>query len=91
MKILAIKCKNCLDIIYSRARHDFRSCSCGKVSIDGGFDYSRIVAEPEDFTNIEIEIPVTKYDLYKDWNNKIDSFGLIKGYKEDERKQPSHN
>jgi len=35
MKVSAICCPKCKNIIYSRARHDCRSCSCGEVYIDG--------------------------------------------------------
>lgn len=37
-----IKCPSCEDEIYSNSRHDFVSCSCGEVFIDGGFDYIRV-------------------------------------------------
>jgi|ERR1051325_2374008 hypothetical protein len=37
----ALHCCACGDVIYSVNRHDFRSCSCGNVSIDGGRDYTR--------------------------------------------------
>lgn len=38
----AIKCKHCGDVIESKARHDFVTCSCGCVFVDGGLAYSRI-------------------------------------------------
>ena len=34
-----IKCKSCGDIIISTYRHDFKRCSCGRVAVDGGYDY----------------------------------------------------
>lgn len=37
----AIKCKHCGDVIESNHLHDFKSCSCGKVSVDGGHEYLR--------------------------------------------------
>lgn len=37
----AVKCKICGDIIESTYRHDFVTCSCGNVSVDGGNDYLR--------------------------------------------------
>jgi len=74
MKINAIKCLICGDIIYSRARHDFHSCKCGETSIDGGFDYMRVIA-PSGYDNVEIEVDTTEADLYKDWNEGIDKFG----------------
>jgi hypothetical protein len=38
----AIHCLSCDDVIYSVNRHDFRPCTCGKVHIDGGRDYTKI-------------------------------------------------
>lgn len=37
----AIQCLSCDDVIVSRHRHDFKSCKCGKVSVDGGLEYKR--------------------------------------------------
>lgn len=37
----AIKCKICGDIIESKSRYDFVSCSCWRCSVDGGLDYAR--------------------------------------------------
>lgn len=43
MKINAILCHKCKCIIYSRAHvHDMRSCDCGDISVDGGFDYFKV-------------------------------------------------
>ena len=38
----AIECRNCHDVIESKHRHDFRTCSCGNVFVDGGLDYHRV-------------------------------------------------
>ena len=32
----AIQCKKCLDTIESKFIHDYKTCSCGSVGIDGG-------------------------------------------------------
>ena len=42
-KILVNKarCKLCGDVVESKHRHDFRSCSCGAMSVDGGREYIR--------------------------------------------------
>ena len=37
----AAKCLKCGDIIESKHRHDYVTCSCGNVSVDGGTDYLR--------------------------------------------------
>jgi len=80
LKIKAIQCPTCKDIIYSRARHDFRFCSCLSIAVDGGFDYRKIVCKKRDeVKDVDIEVDATKSDLYNDWNNRIDEFGLIKG------------
>lgn len=36
-----MKCLRCGDIIESKTRHDFVSCSCGAIFTDGGHDYIR--------------------------------------------------
>lgn len=35
------KCLKCGEIIESTHRHDFVTCSCGNLSVDGGLDYTR--------------------------------------------------
>lgn len=41
-KLSVIKCLLCGDVIGSFYRHDFRTCNCGHVHLDGGFDYTKI-------------------------------------------------
>ena len=36
-----VRCNKCLVTIESKHRHDFKTCECGHVSIDGGKDYER--------------------------------------------------
>ncbi len=38
----AIKCSICGDVLISRHKHDYKDCSCGSCSIDGGIDYRRL-------------------------------------------------
>ena len=42
------KCKLCNEIIESFHRHDYVSCKCGEISIDGGLDYLRTSAKNYD-------------------------------------------
>lgn len=35
------KCLLCQDVIESKHRRDFVTCSCGALSVDGGLDYLR--------------------------------------------------
>jgi len=34
-------CNKCEDHIFSKHRHDFVTCSCGAISVDGGQEYLR--------------------------------------------------
>ena len=79
MIVKAITCPKCGDTIFSRARHDFRSCSCGAIFIDGGFDYVRIGGnELETIKVFDLEIKQTKGQLWDDWNYQDNHYGLIK-------------
>lgn len=33
------KCLCCGDVVESTHRHDFKTCKCGKLSVDGGVAY----------------------------------------------------
>jgi hypothetical protein len=35
----SVQCKFCGEVIESRHVHDYVTCECGKVSVDGGRDY----------------------------------------------------
>jgi hypothetical protein len=79
MKISAIQCKKCGDTIFSRATHDYHSCTCGDCFIDGGFDYIRVGYKEEGcYVSKVIDLKVTKKELYDDWNKNKDKFGTIK-------------
>lgn len=40
-----IRCKVCGDIIESKSVYDFKTCSCGACSVDGGLAYLRRVVD----------------------------------------------
>lgn len=40
-KYNAAKCRSCGDTVVSRWRHNFVSCTCGNIFVDGGHDYTR--------------------------------------------------
>jgi hypothetical protein len=48
----AAQCAKCGDIIESKHRHDFVSCSCGAIFVDGGLDYIRSGGNREDFISL---------------------------------------
>ena len=74
-----VKCDHCKDIIESTDTHDFKTCSCGMVSIDGGYDYClshNIVPDiiMGDFDSSEnemgdIRIPVKSFPPEKDYTD----------------------
>ena len=37
-----IQCLLCNEVIESKHRHDYQTCSCGNVSVDGGQDYCKV-------------------------------------------------
>jgi len=43
------RCKKCGDVIESKYRHNFVTCTCGAISVDGGNDYFRWIGNLEDF------------------------------------------
>lgn len=50
----AARCKKCGDIIESKDRHDFRSCKCGAIAVDGGHEYIRRIGNLEDMENLSV-------------------------------------
>lgn len=50
----SVKCNLCGEIIVSKDIHDFKSCKCGAVSVDGGNDYLRRTYRnsPDDYTEL---------------------------------------
>jgi hypothetical protein len=82
--VRCIQCPQCKDVIYSRCRHDMRWCSCGTCAIDGGFDYIKICCKDDTVFEtlmedvLHIDVPVTKRQLYDDWNYRFNQFGLLK-------------
>ena len=51
----AAKCLNCGDVIQSRFRHEYVSCKCGAVSVDGGTSYVKRSGEPGCWVDIRTE------------------------------------
>lgn len=47
-----VKCLQCGSIIQSKHRHDFTSCRCGALSIDGGGEYCRMIGTPGGFEQV---------------------------------------
>jgi len=62
IRINAIQCKKCKETIQSEHRHDFKTCKCGSVSVDGGSWYCRRVGNLDDI----IEKVITYKDVEED-------------------------
>ena len=71
----SIKCNHCNDEIESKHRHDFVTCKCGKIAVDGGKDYRRTMfTELSDFTDTSIDDDGS-HELrrqYLTWGNNYD-------------------
>lgn len=50
----SIRCKQCLEIIESIDDHDYVTCACGKVGVDGGRQYLRRTGSPEDYEELSV-------------------------------------
>ena len=48
IKVNKARCKKCGDVIESKHRHDFRTCKCEAIFVDGGKDYIRRGGSPSD-------------------------------------------
>lgn len=58
----AVICNKCDDFIFSKTRHDFVTCKCGAISVDGGQDYLRRVGDLSAAIDMSWELPD---DLYR--------------------------
>lgn len=45
------ECRQCNAVIESRTTHDFVTCGCGRVSVDGGTQYLRRIGQEIDFND----------------------------------------
>lgn len=44
-----VECLRCGDVLQSQHTHDFVTCRCGAVSVDGGASYTKISGNAGDF------------------------------------------
>ena len=51
------KCRKCGDIIFSATVHDYKSCKCGAIFVDGGQDYLRRGGDLANFKDMSITVP----------------------------------
>ena len=58
-----VVCLSCGDKIVSKHRHDFVTCTCGAVSVDGGQEYLRRVGDFGNAMDLSWSLPD---EVYKD-------------------------
>lgn len=58
----AVTCLACGDFIVSKHRHDFVTCTCGAISVDGGQSYLRRVGDFGNAMDLSWSLPD---DVYK--------------------------
>jgi hypothetical protein len=51
----AAQCLQCFDVIESRHRHDYVTCSCGSISVDGGLAYLRASFKDQSLFSSKVE------------------------------------
>ena len=57
----AVNCLSCGDFIVSKHRHDFVTCTCGAVSVDGGQEYLRRVGDFANAVDLSWSLPDELY------------------------------
>ena len=64
----AVSCLGCGDFIVSKHRHDFVTCTCGAISVDGGQSYLRRVGSltPGSYVDESWELPDELYQSCAD-------------------------
>jgi len=80
----AVRCELCKDVIQSYSGHDYKACSCGNASVDGGLNYGR-------WGRMDVEESVTTLHKYIEdhpfseirqffyrWNNRKEEHVLLK-------------
>lgn len=58
----AVTCLSCGDFIYSMHRHDFVTCTCGSISVDGGQEYLRRVGAIDACVDMSWSLPDDVYN-----------------------------
>jgi hypothetical protein len=80
------RCKKCYSVIESLNRHDYKTCKCGAISVDGGLAYLRRTGEigsieelsrsVESFDKMDLETTKTLLEDYKEWVSTYEAFTM---------------
>lgn len=66
----AARCRLCDDVIESKTVHDWVSCKCGAIFVDGGHEYVHCGGYPENFESLCETVPVlTKQEQMEEESN----------------------
>jgi hypothetical protein len=72
IKTNKVRCNGCGDVIESTHRHDFVTCTCGSISIDGGTSYfKRVFSNDETFEDLSETVRYSKEELILFLNKKV--------------------
>lgn len=67
-----IRCPKCSDTPFSMHRHDFATCKCGAVSVDGGQEYFKRVGSSWEEMSVTID-PVALVAIIKEVEEAMES------------------
>ena len=76
MKIKGVRNERTGEIIYSRTNHDYHEDSAKEIFVDGQGDRFGWNAGVR-YSLVEFELPVTKNELFSDWNHQRNQFGWL--------------
>lgn len=65
----AVSCLSCGDFIFSSHRHDFVTCTCGAISVDGGQEYLRRVGAVDACVEMSWSLPD---DVYRECADAVE-------------------
>ena len=80
IKVNKAKCLKCGDVIESSHRHDFVTCSCGNLSVDGGHDYLKRGFKSSEWEDMSV-VTSRLRDLLDDRSINAKSFAEKSGIK----------
>lgn len=49
-----VQCLKCDSMINMDTNYQYIECVCGKIAVDGGKEYCRIIGEKEDYEFVEV-------------------------------------
>lgn len=69
IKLNSARCLICNQILVSRSVHDYVTCKCGNLSIDGGNEYIKVASN--DYTKVESLHMMEYSDKYDEDGDRV--------------------